>query len=55
MQISCAKSVGYGFVAQSQLPAIQKSKENTTDLHQLVYCYLLFTKIIVEVDRNKNF
>jgi len=28
----------------------QKSKENTTDLHQSMYCYLLFTKIIVQVD-----
>ena len=29
-------------------------KVNTTDLHQSMYCYLLFTKVIVEVDQNKK-
>jgi len=33
----------------------KKSKENTTDCHQSMYCYLLFTKVIVEVDQNKIF
>ena len=32
-----------------------KKVKKTTDLHQSMYCYLLFTKIIVQVDQNKKF
>jgi len=68
MRISCAKSVGCrcGFVAQSKLLAIVGFVATVIQVIQLSYLklsswkttalnsYLLFTKIILELDRNKN-
>ena len=34
-------------IPRNNCDCFQKRKENTTDLHQSMYCYLLFTKIIV--------